>query len=178
MTHESPALLAAIVNAMARLRGTVAVDSAGDIQLTNAAGELQHLASSPLWLTSHLRAASLGEELLYELSVNPGAPSLYLVSDGVGVASLPHCHETWAIIAGIRGRELNVFFRSVDASDRSVAPTRSAIVGVGQTLSLTQQSIHATQVVGSEATFHLHLYGRPLSELTSFESRCYVSRVS
>ena len=61
-------------------------------------------ARSPLWQSAPYRAAAHGEELLYELAVTVGnRPSLYLVSDGIGVTSPPHCHGTWAVVAGIRG---------------------------------------------------------------------------
>ena len=62
-------------------------------------------ARSPAWDSSPYRLAAQGEELLHELVVRPGnRPSLYLVSDG---PSPPHGHDTWAVIVGVRGHELN-----------------------------------------------------------------------
>lgn len=69
---------------------------------------LRLFARAPVWQTAPYREVAAGEELLYELAMSSGnRPSLYLVSDGVGIVSPPHCHETWAVIAGIRGQELN-----------------------------------------------------------------------
>lgn len=163
-----------VAGAIERIREGVAINSRTDVELEQAVAELQCLALSPLWATSGIRAAGPGEELLYQVSVKPGAPSLYLVSDGVGVVSSAHGHETWAVIAGIRGQERNILFRVISYAEKAVAPqAQNVIVGIGETLSLTQDCIHATEVVGQEATFHLHLYGRPLCELPSFESRRY-----
>jgi hypothetical protein len=46
-------------------------------------------------------------------------------------------------------------------------------VGPGEVLVLSEAEIHSTEVNNGGATFHLHLYGRPLHELPSFKSRCY-----
>ena len=174
---ENTALGAEVAGAIERIRARVALHSGNHVELQQAVVELQRLALSPLWATPEIRAAAPGEELLYEVAVTRGAPSLYLVSDGVGVVSSAHTHQTWAVIAGIRGQELNLLFGVISTAEKSVGPpSESVIVGVGQTLSLGKECIHATEVLGSEATFHLHLYGQPLCELPSFESRRYFTR--
>ena len=81
-------------------------------QLGEAAEWLCALAHSPAWQSPGYREASAKEELVYELAVSPGgSPALYLVSDGVSVSSRPHRHDTWAVIVGIRGREVNYLYR-------------------------------------------------------------------
>ena len=170
---ESTVLRDAVASSVARMREFVAGVTPSTEQLTEMAGTLRNLAMSPLWSASSFRAALPGEELVYELAVAPGVPSLYLVSDGVGTSSAPHRHGTWAIIAGVRGRESNVVFRVTDRNEELVAPADVVAVGRGETLIFTAESVHATEVAGVEATFHLHLYGCPLHELPSFQSRCY-----
>src|SRR5262245_11927718 len=80
-------------------------------QFARIASSLKRLAISAVWRDSGFRGALPGEELVSELAVAPGSVSLYLVSDGIGTSSPPHGHETWAVIAGIRGRELNILYR-------------------------------------------------------------------
>lgn len=160
--NESNAAVAVIRSLAAR---------GGEDGLTEIAAVLQQLASSPHWKNVHWPAALPGEELLYELAVSPGGASLYLVSDGSGVISPPHEHGTWAVIAGLRGNEANVLYPRVVAGQ--VAPIDRVVVGPGALMVLAATAIHATEVVGAEPTFHLHLYGKPLSELASFGSRVF-----
>ena len=142
--------------------------------LATLAEGLRRFASSSVWQAAPFPEAEKGEELLYELAVGSGSgPSLYLVSDGVGVVSPPHCHETWAVIAGIRGRELNHRYAVHSAEARTVVHAAEVEVGPGQALVLATADIHSTEVRGARPTFHLHLYGRPLRELPRFESRCF-----
>jgi predicted metal-dependent enzyme (double-stranded beta helix superfamily) len=137
--------------------------------LTEIAAVLQQLAASPHWKNVLWPAALPGEELLYELAVSPGCASLYLVSDGSGVISPPHEHGTWAVIAGLRGQEANCLYQTVVAGQ--VVPMERAVVGPGEFMVLASTAIHSTEVVGTEPSFHLHLYGKPLNELASFGSR-------
>lgn len=138
------------------------------------ADSLRLFVGSTVWPAAPYRQAAPGEELLYELALCKGnGPSLYLVSDGVGITSPPHCHETWVVIAGIRGRELNRRYTPQSSAGRTAVRTGEIEIGPGQTLILGVDDIHSTEVQGSSPTYHLHLYGRPLNELSSFKSRCY-----
>jgi len=142
--------------------------------LEEIAAGLRGLAMLPIWSDSPWRAALPGEERLHEVAVAPGEASLYLVSDGEGVVSPPHGHGTWAVIAGIRGREANVLYR--EEPDRFVVPLERVVVGRGESLVLASSAIHSTEVLGAEPTFHLHLYGTPLDELESFGARVFSRR--
>lgn len=143
-------------------------------QLSALAQGMVELATASAWQVSPYREAAPGEELLYELAVSPiDGPSLYLVSDGTSVVSPPHEHQTWAVIAGIRGRETNRRY-AIQSRERRVVLESSVVeLGAGEVLVLRTHEIHATEVCSSEATFHLHLYGRPLHALPAFESRRY-----
>jgi len=142
--------------------------------LLDIADRLLLFANSSAWHTAPYRQAVQGEELLYELVRSEGnGPSLYLVSDGEGVVSPPHCHGTWAVIAGIRGQELNYRYTVQSSEKRTAVRVGEVEVGPGQVLTLGAEDIHSTEVSDGGPTFHLHLYGRSLNELPSFESRCY-----
>lgn len=141
----------------------IAADLTIAAELATAAGELA------------LRSATVGEELIYELATTPSGPSLYLVSDGIGVAGAPHEHGTWAIIVGIRGREANRLYARVAGDRRNATYERETVVGPGEAFVLPADAIHSTHVVGDEPTYHLHLYGRPLRELPPYATRCFVA---
>jgi predicted metal-dependent enzyme (double-stranded beta helix superfamily) len=118
--------------------------------------------------------ASANEELAHELelAVSPGGgPALYLVSDGASVSSKPHRHHTWAVIAGIRGHQVNYLYRQQAGSQNTVARSSQIEVGPLSVLILNEKDINSTEVRGSGPTFHLHLYGRALHALPSFSSR-------
>lgn len=138
------------------------------------ASSLRRFANASVWQATPYRQAVPGEELLYELALGTGnRPSLYLVSDGEGVVSPPHGHGTWAVIAGIRGQELNHRYTVQSSERRTVVRVGEVEVGPGQVLTLRAEDIHSTEVRGVGPTFHLHLYGRSLTELPSFERRRY-----
>jgi len=150
-----------------------------DANFQAIAERLRIFANSPVWQHASYREAVAGEELLYELALSPrNGPSLYLVSDGAGVVSPPHCHKTWAVIAGIHGHELNHRYTVNSVGRRTVNRAAEANVGPGQVLVLGEEDIHSTEVHGVGPTYHLHLYGLPLHELPAFASRCYLAAES
>jgi predicted metal-dependent enzyme (double-stranded beta helix superfamily) len=136
--------------------------------------QLQILARTTNWSAEPVRVARPGEELLYSLACSERlGTSLYLVSDGPGVTSPPHEHTTWAVIVGMQGIERNTLYRQVDRQLRTVAVIEERDVGPHECLALPHDAIHATTVVEEHATFHLHLYGRPLHKLVAFERRVF-----
>lgn len=157
--------------------GEIAALNLGD---SPAAGELaelgrllQGLAGSVDWNASQVRYATGNEELLYPLHVAPGKPSLYLVSDGPGVTSAPHGHGTWAVIVGLSGNERNTLYERDPGASASVRAPRHIAVKTYDVLCLPAAAIHATRAMDDVPTFHLHLYGKPLTELAPYSTRCY-----
>jgi predicted metal-dependent enzyme (double-stranded beta helix superfamily) len=114
------------------------------------------------------------QELVYEIArASEAGPTLYLVSDGVGVSSPSHEHLTWAVIVGISGVEVNVVYELTNAKKRSVRPARRVLVAKNDVLVLETGAIHSTLVASSTPTYHLHRYGKPLETLPPFPARRY-----
>ncbi|PCF95577.1 cysteine dioxygenase family protein [Vreelandella nigrificans] len=97
------------------------------------------------------------------------APTLYLNAMLPGRKTIPHNHETWAVIAAVQGQELNRVYRRLD--DRS-DPQRATLelekevtVEPRTPIAFLGDDIHSIQVDGEQATLHFHLYGRPLEPL-------------
>ena len=124
---------------------------------------------------SQFQQAGPGEEFMYPLSEDPdGGPSVYLVSDGVGVNTPPHDHRTWALIVGLSGTEFHVFY---DCADAHLTETKECAVASGDVLVMTDSDIHAIDATrGIHPTWHVHLYGRSQARLPSFASRCYPTK--
>lgn len=144
-----------------------------DSELQRIGVAMLALASTMNAQASAYRRAAGREELVHVLHEATGGPSLYLVSDAAGVRSEPHEHQTWAVIVGLSGKELNVVYELHDAGSRSVKPVFRQEVEAMDVICLPAKAIHSTQAMGAEPTFHLHLYGVPLSELPPYRSRCY-----
>ncbi|ABE36998.1 cysteine dioxygenase type I family protein [Paraburkholderia xenovorans LB400] len=104
--------------------------------------------------------------------LNPGEDglALYLNSLLPGKTTIPHNHDTWAVIAAIDGAELNRIYRRTDDGrdpDRAqVEVTREVVVRPGVPIAFLPDDIHSIHVGGAEPTLHFHLYGRPLETLT------------
>lgn len=166
-------------NVLKRVAALSVQDMPTDEQLEAIRALVCTFARSAVWESSSFREANAGEELVYELATMPPSGSaLYLVSDGALVASPPHCHQTWSAIVGIRGCEINHLYTLEPGGGGTVAWSRQVRVDRESFLVLGAEDIHSTEVSGSRATYHLHLYGRALHELPDFASRCYPSRRS
>ncbi|MNS83282.1 hypothetical protein D3C72_1170650 [compost metagenome] len=94
---------------------------------------------------------------------------MYVNSLLPGKATLPHNHETWAIIVAVEGQELNrVYRREDDGSDPArarLALEREIVVQPGTSVAFLGEDLHGIRVEGDKPTLHFHLYGRPLESL-------------
>jgi predicted metal-dependent enzyme (double-stranded beta helix superfamily) len=104
--------------------------------------------------------------------LNPGEDgiALYLNSLLPGKTTIPHNHDTWAVIAALKGQELNrLYKRTDDRSDperAALETTGEVVVKPGTPIAFLPEDIHSIHVTGSAPTLHFHLYGRPLDTLT------------
>ncbi|NPT39552.1 cysteine dioxygenase [Paraburkholderia xenovorans] len=96
--------------------------------------------------------------------------AFYLNSILPGKTSIPHNHDTWAVVVAIEGEELNrVYERTDDRSDPDHAQIRVArevVVRPGEPIAFLPDDIHSIHVAGERSTRHFHLYGRALELLT------------
>jgi predicted metal-dependent enzyme (double-stranded beta helix superfamily) len=104
--------------------------------------------------------------------LNPGEDgfALYLNSLLPGKTTIPHNHDTWAVIAAIDGAVLNRLYRRLDdRRDPDCARlelVQEVVVRPGVPIAFLPDDIHSIHVGGAEPTLHFHLYGRPLETLT------------
>jgi predicted metal-dependent enzyme (double-stranded beta helix superfamily) len=144
--------------------------------LAEIAEDLRRLAVEVVFSHSDFPLARVDEEVVYELAEDAASGiALYLVSDAPGVRTPPHDHRTWAVIVGIEGIERHALCRVTDRQPGPVEAYGEAAVGEGDSLILLDDEIHSTEAIGPTATYHLHLYGRSLRALPSFEERTYVT---
>jgi predicted metal-dependent enzyme (double-stranded beta helix superfamily) len=174
MGFEVTSMLTLFGDFIERIRFDYSARIPARAELEVIGNELKAICSKFAFDENVYRLAHSGEELMYELCVDPnGGASIYLVSDGAGVDTVPHEHQTWAVIVGISGAEFNVFYKPSD-EDRVAIRIGERCIREGNVLAMEAHEIHAIDSsLGIHPTYHVHLYGRSLASLPSFNSRCY-----
>jgi len=113
-----------------------------------------------------------GASTRYRLNPDDGDDqvALYLNSIHPGKTTIPHNHDTWAVIVAVEGREFNrVYHRTDDGSDPGFAQleiVQEVTVEPGTPIAFLPDDVHSIHVIGDAPTLHFHCYGRPLETLT------------
>lgn len=116
--------------------------------------------------------AGVGASTRYRFNAGDGDDdiALYLNSINPGKTTIPHNHDTWAVIVAIEGQEDNrVYRRTDDGRDpqhATLALAREVSVQPGTSIAFLPDDLHSIHVVGNTPTLHFHLYGRPLESLS------------
>ena len=101
---------------------------------------------------------------------DPDDIALYLNSIIPGKTTVPHNHDTWAVIVAVQGEELNrLYERHDDRSNpeqASISLVRELTVKPGTPISFLPDDLHSIHVQVDQPTLHFHLYGRPLDTLS------------
>ncbi|WP_455288015.1 cysteine dioxygenase [Cupriavidus necator] len=166
----------AVAAALADIRRLAAGQPDRDA-LAAIAGRLQALAAQRTLFTHEdfpapPADAGIGASTRYRLNPDDGegAIALYLNAINPGKTTIPHNHDTWAVIAAVEGRELNrVYRRTDDGSDPAIARlelVRELTVEPGTPIAFVADDVHSIHVIGDTPTLHFHCYGRPLETLT------------
>ncbi|VVO16513.1 cysteine dioxygenase family protein [Pseudomonas fluorescens] len=110
-----------------------------------------------------------GTAFRYRLNDDGDTPTLYLNSLLPGKSTIPHNHETWAIISAVEGQEINYVYRRDDEGREPGFTTlhleHEVIVQPGTSISFLGEDLHGIRVDGEQPTLHFHLYGLPLESL-------------
>src|SRR5690606_22173285 len=124
-----------------------------------------------------------GNSSMYRLSEDPDHRyALYVVAPAPGGFSPPHDHTTWAVIAGVCGRETNkLYCRLDDGSEPGVArieQTDLVDIVAGTALALMPDDIHSIHLGDDGPHANLHLYGMsvehcPLRKMFSRSKNTY-----
>ncbi|MBA1376346.1 cysteine dioxygenase family protein [Pseudomonas brassicacearum] len=105
----------------------------------------------------------------YRLNDDGDTPTLYLNSLLPGKSTIPHNHETWAIISAVEGQEINYVYRRDDEGPEPGYTTlhleKEVVVQPGTSIAFLGEDVHGIRVAGEQPTLHFHLYGLPLESL-------------
>ena len=93
--------------------------------------------------------------------------ALYVQSARGALDTPAHNHTTWAVIAGIRGDELNRFWERT--ADGGVAETGRHVVRQGSAVAFLPDDLHSIHVAGDDGVINFHMYGLALDRLHTRE---------
>ena len=100
---------------------------------------------------------------LYRLSEDPDHRfALYANAALTGIDTPAHNHTTWAVIVGVRGEELNKFYRRTE--DGGVEQTGEHTVAPGGGVAFLPDDLHSIHIHGQPA-LNFHMYGLALEQL-------------
>jgi len=105
-----------------------------------------------------------GNASMYRLSEDADhRHALYIVAPAPGQFAPPHDHSTWAVIAGVHGRENNkLYTRTDDGSQPGVAQIEQSgelDIVAGTAIALMPDDIHSIHLGADGPHANLHLYG-------------------
>ncbi|GLQ05511.1 cysteine dioxygenase family protein [Sneathiella chinensis] len=88
--------------------------------------------------------------------------ALYVNVANGRVQSPPHDHTTWAVIAGVHGREENRFYKRVP---EGVEQTGGQVVADGTGVCLLPDDLHSIHIEPGQPVLNFHMYGLALEQL-------------
>ena len=100
---------------------------------------------------------------MYRIAQHDDRLALYIQAVGNGVAAPPHEHTTWAVIAGLRGQELNRLYGPC-AGGGEPQVQREVVVERGTGVAMLGDDVHSIHIRGASANFHC--YGLALEQLS------------
>jgi predicted metal-dependent enzyme (double-stranded beta helix superfamily) len=84
-----------------------------------------------------------------------------------GRGTPPHNHGTWAIVVGVEGDEVNVFYKRMDDGSRpghaQLQELSTKTFSPGHALAMPPHIIHAVRNDSDKLTVSLHVYGRNIN---------------
>lgn len=161
--HTDPELEDIVSRTMARVHAVLARGPVDRPALTEIELALADLAAHRELLSFERFALPAGQiSVLYTLAADPnGGCTLYANRSDGGLASPPHDHKTWAVIAAVHGTEINQLYRREKRADGSeaVVPDREVALAEGATVGLLPLDVHSIRVAAGTQLLNLHLYG-------------------
>lgn len=117
------------------------------------------------WLTDAMcvpdGAQGFGAHLLHE--EHDHTLATFVVSWLPRRGTPPHDHGSWAVIVGLRGRELNRMWRRLDDGRRPghavLSPAAEREIAAGAVVAMPAGAIHSVRNESDEVSVSLHVYG-------------------
>lgn len=134
--------------------------------------QLIQLAANTDWFTESEFPApdefSSDNSCVYRLSQDEpdNRFALYVQSAKAPTHTPPHNHDTWAVITGIRGDELNRLYKR---TENGVEQIGEHTVRLGTAVTLLPDELHSIHIDDKDTVINFHMYGLALECLTERE---------
>jgi len=131
--------------------------------------QLKRLATHEEWFNQREfpppDADSSQNSYVYRISEDPVNHrfALYVQSALAPTNTPPHNHDTWAVIAGINGNELNRFYRKTPDGVEEIG---TSVVKAGTGVTLLPDDLHSIHIDDENCVINFHMYGLGLEYLT------------
>ena len=165
----------AVAELVTKMKKACAVHDSPDEIITAVASAAKALAANKSWVKPEyfecdevqgMGITILNEELDHSILVETVA---WLPGRGVA----PHDHQTWGVVVGIEGEEVNVNWqrlddgRNPDFAELEIIEERQ--ICNGDVVPLLPDDIHSVRNEGETTSLSLHVYGHALSSLERYE---------
>ena len=126
------------------------------------------LAQDQSWIEPACREVDdeqgIGVHILYQADNNGLLIETVCWQPGRGVT--PHDHQTWGVVVGLMGEEMNTSWRRLDDKSRTghavLEEENVTLAKRGDVIQLLPDDIHSVRNVGSTPAMSLHIYGNNL----------------
>lgn len=157
------------------IRRIVSEETAPERLVALLGDRLRPLAEDRSWVDGDLYETDPGQgfgiTILYEEPEDGFLLETVCWEPGRGVA--PHDHQTWGVVMGLDGEEINVDWRRMDDGGE---PGRAALEQIGETMvtagvvkTFRPDDIHSIRNDSDRPSLSLHLYGRSLAKIDRSE---------
>lgn len=79
----------------------------------------------------------------------------------------PHDHNTWAVVAGMKGLETNTFWKRLDDGTRpghaELERMSQKVFGPGHVMAMPRGTVHSVVNESAEVSVSLHIYGKHIN---------------
>lgn len=169
MKEQRARAIRSTVDRIRNIEATLGVTKESLLQIEE---QLRLLAENPGWFTEQEFPAptqkSDDTSYVYRISEdeNNNRFALYVQSARAPTNTPPHNHDTWAVITGIRGDELNRFYERKNGGVNMIG---SQVVRPGASVTLLPDDLHSIHITDEKPVINFHMYGLGLEYLTERE---------
>ena len=165
----------AVANLVESLRKTVTLSKDPKTIVTTITPTAIQLAEDKTWLKPEYYQCDynqgMGITILNEEDDHSILVETVAWLPGRGVS--PHDHQTWGLVVGIDGTEINVNWQRIDDGTSQTFAELQIVeeraISQGDAVSLMPEDIHSVRNEGDKISLSLHIYGKALSSLERYE---------
>lgn len=161
-----PAAIAELVEGLRRIRATTTDERA---LLAQVAPLAKRAVEDVSWLTEAMLRPDPGQGFsLFPMHEEPDHTlAVFVLSWLPQRGTPPHDHNTWAVVAGMKGLEKNTFWKRIDDGSRpghaELEQMGDKVFGPGHVMTMPTGTVHAVVNDSDEVSVSLHIYGKHIN---------------